>query len=60
MVVDVPEAGSRERLDLFRYATADNAVEYLALMRLLTGTLLADLSAAEAAALLGHRVAFLT
>lgn len=40
------------RLDLYRYATADNADESIALMRLFTGTLLADLSAAEAAELL--------
>lgn len=36
------------RRNLYRYVTADNAVEYIALMRLFTGTLLADLSAAEA------------
>lgn len=35
------------RLDLYRYATADNAAEYLAIMRLFASTLLADLSAAE-------------
>ena len=38
------------RLDLYRYATADNAGEYLAIMRLFASTLLADLSAAEVAA----------
>ncbi|MGC5011994.1 DUF2397 domain-containing protein [Streptosporangium sp. DT93] len=41
------------RLDLYRYATADkHAHEYVTLMRLFTGTLLTDLSAVEAAALL--------
>ena len=40
---------------LFSYLTADAADEYLAIMRLFTGTLLADLSAAEVAAqLAGH------
>jgi uncharacterized protein (TIGR02677 family) len=40
---------------LFSYLTADVAEEYLAIMRLFTGTLLADLSAAEVAAqLAGH------
>lgn len=39
------------RLDLYRYATADKyAAEYLAVMRLFTSTMLADLSAAEVAA----------
>ncbi len=40
---------------LFSYLTADAADEYLAIMRLFTGTLLADLSAAEVAAQLGER-----
>jgi len=37
-----------ERLTLYRYVTAENAAEYLQLMRLFTETLLTDLSAAEA------------
>lgn len=40
---------------LFSYLTADVADEYLAIMRLFTGTLLADLSAAEVAAQLAER-----
>ena len=52
MVTEASDAGARERLDLYRHATAENANEYLALMRLFTSTLLADLSAAEAAELL--------
>ncbi|WP_214317375.1 TIGR02677 family protein [Nonomuraea sediminis] len=44
------------RLDLYRYAIADKcADEYIALMRLFTETLLTDLSAQEAAALLADR-----
>lgn len=46
----VPEAGEIEaaaRLNLFRYLTADLAVEYRAIMTLFTSTLLSDLSAAE-------------
>ncbi|GAA1270980.1 hypothetical protein GCM10009677_24780 [Sphaerisporangium rubeum] len=40
-------------MDLYRYATADKcAHEYIALMRIFTDTLLTDLSAAEATALL--------
>ncbi|GAA3417252.1 DUF2397 family protein [Streptosporangium vulgare] len=46
-------AEARARLDLYRYATADkHAHEYVALMRLFTNTLLTDLSATEAVALL--------
>ena len=41
-------AGTAERLTLYRYVTAENAAEYLQLMRLFTETLLTDLSAAEA------------
>ncbi|GAA2019704.1 TIGR02677 family protein [Nocardioides kribbensis] len=37
-----------ERLNLYRYLNADNAGEYLQLMRLFTETLLTDLSASEA------------
>lgn len=37
-----------DRLNLYRYVGADNASEYIELMRLFTGTLLTDLSAAEA------------
>lgn len=39
---------ANERLNLYRYVTTENAGEYIQLMRLLTGTLLTDLSAAEA------------
>nr|WP_238992781.1 hypothetical protein [Jiangella aurantiaca] len=43
------EPGSaNERLNLCRYVTTENAGEYIQLMRLFTGTLLTDLSAAEA------------
>lgn len=38
-----------ERLDLYRYLGAESAPEYLAIMRLFTATLLADLSAADVA-----------
>ena len=41
-------ADTAERLTLYRYVTAENAAEYLQLMRLFTETLLNDLSAAEA------------
>ncbi|MGW0902847.1 DUF2397 domain-containing protein [Streptomyces sp. NPDC002853] len=50
-------AGASERLNLFRYLTADNAEDYLAVMRLFSSTLLADLSAVEVSELLrdsGH------
>lgn len=40
--------GAADRLSLYRYVTADNASEYIQLMRLFTGTLLTDLSATEA------------
>ncbi|MDQ0851357.1 uncharacterized protein (TIGR02677 family) [Arthrobacter sp. B3I9] len=46
-----PEA-RQERRDLYRYVTADNAEEYIAIMRLFSSTLLADLSAGEAQAAL--------
>lgn len=42
------------RLDLYRYVTSENAAEYVALMRLFTGTLLADLSAADAHEMLAN------
>lgn len=49
----VPDTSSQRAL--FSYLTADAGDEYLAIMRLFTGTLLADLSAAEVAAqLAGH------
>ncbi|GAB2952800.1 TIGR02677 family protein [Nonomuraea fastidiosa] len=52
---DVDASGEpRARLDLYRYATADVAHDYIALMRLFTGTLLTDLSASEAAVLLAN------
>lgn len=41
-------AETAERLMLYRYVSAENAAEYLQLMRLFTETLLTDLSAAEA------------
>lgn len=52
-----PGQGSAEatRLDLFRYATAENADEYIAVMRLFTETLLTDLSASEVATALAER-----
>jgi hypothetical protein len=40
---------------LFSYLTANVAEEYLAIMRLFTGTLLADLSAADVAAQLAEQ-----
>lgn len=43
-------AADAARLDLYRYVTADNAAEYLAIMRLFTATMLADLSATEVTA----------
>lgn len=46
------------RLDLYRYATADDPVvreQYIAIMRLFTATLLTDLSAAEVATQLAER-----
>lgn len=46
--------GRPERRDLYRYVTADNAEEYIAIMRLFSSTLLADLSAGEAQAALGR------
>jgi uncharacterized protein (TIGR02677 family) len=47
---DAPVA-DEARLDLYRYATAEKyAAEYLAIMRLFSSTILADLSAAEVAA----------
>ncbi len=47
---DVPVA-DEARLNLYRYATAEKyAAEYLAIMRMFSSTMLADLSAAEVAA----------
>jgi uncharacterized protein (TIGR02677 family) len=42
--VSLADAG---RLDLYRYVTVENADDYIAIMRLFTSTMLADLSAAE-------------
>lgn len=43
------------RLDLYRYVTAEHADDYIAIMRLFTSTMLADLSSAEVAErLAGH------
>ncbi|MFD6548547.1 DUF2397 domain-containing protein [Streptomyces sp. NPDC058398] len=44
-----------ERRNLFRYVTADNAAEYLAIMDQFTQTLLTDLSAAEVSEALAKR-----
>jgi uncharacterized protein (TIGR02677 family) len=58
---DATETAVREPMaqrDLFRYLTVDSADvahEYLAIMRLITGTLLADLSAAEVATQLAEK-----
>ncbi|MER7379256.1 DUF2397 domain-containing protein [Streptomyces lanatus] len=41
------DGSGSERLALFRYVTAENAEDYLAVMKLFSSTLLADLSAAE-------------
>jgi hypothetical protein len=43
------------RRDLFRYLTADEAADYLAIMDLFSATLLTDLSAADVAAQLTER-----
>ena len=53
-----PEEAARDPSShrrLFTYLTADAADDYIAIMRLFTGTLLADLSAAEVAAQLHER-----
>ncbi|MCZ2810121.1 TIGR02677 family protein [Modestobacter sp. VKM Ac-2979] len=58
-----PELASLSRLDLYRYAVADDPAvraQYLAIMRLFTDTLLADLSAAETAEQLAARGLVLT
>lgn len=47
--------GDASRLDLFRYATADNADDYIAIMRLFTETLLTDLSGSEVMTTLAER-----
>ncbi len=47
--------GDGRRRDLFRYLTADESGDYLAIMDLFAGTLLTDLSAAEVAAQLADR-----
>jgi uncharacterized protein (TIGR02677 family) len=46
---DVHGGDRQERLNLYRYVTADNNDEYIAIMHLFSGTLLTDLSATEAA-----------
>ena len=54
--VDQPESvDEARRRDLFRYLTADEAVDYLAIMGLFTSTLLTDLSAADVAGQLAER-----
>ena len=44
---DIADFDAGRRTDLYRYVTADNASDYLAVMDLFTATLLTDLSAAE-------------
>ncbi|MEJ5946795.1 TIGR02677 family protein [Pseudokineococcus basanitobsidens] len=44
-----------ERAQLYRYVTAEQSAEYLAVMRLFTGTLLAELSAGDVASALAER-----
>lgn len=46
---DASGSDVQARLNLYRYVTADNNDEYIAIMRLFSGTLLTDLSASEAA-----------
>jgi hypothetical protein len=48
-------SADRARHALFRYLTADESADYLAIMDLFSATLLTDLSAAEATAQLGER-----
>lgn len=50
----ISDPNLQSRRDLYRYVSADNADEYLAIMRLFAGTLLADLSAGEVAAQLAE------
>src|SRR5487761_610885 len=45
----------RSRHDLFRYLTAEESADYLAIMELFTATLLTDLSAAEVTTQLAER-----
>ncbi|MEJ3750583.1 DUF2397 domain-containing protein [Actinomycetes bacterium KLBMP 9797] len=52
--VEVAVADTSAQRALFSYLTADVADDYLAIMRLFTGTLVADLSAAEVAAQLAE------
>jgi uncharacterized protein (TIGR02677 family) len=52
---DMWAADTSAQRALFSYLTADSAGDYLAIMRLFTGTLLADLSATEVAAQLAER-----
>lgn len=56
--VELPDSSpppERSRHDLFRYLTAEESADYLAIMDLFTATLLTDLSAAEVAAQLAER-----
>jgi len=51
---DRVSAADAGRLGLYRYVAAENAADYLAIMRLFTSTMLTDLSAAEVVALLAE------
>jgi hypothetical protein len=51
--ISPPVDGSRH--DLFRYLTAEESADYLAIMELFTATLLTDLSAAEVTTQLAER-----
>ncbi|NJC73018.1 DUF2397 domain-containing protein [Planosporangium thailandense] len=55
LAADVTVRDTSSQRALFSYLTADVADEYIAIMRLFTSTLLADLSAAEVAAQLAER-----
>jgi uncharacterized protein (TIGR02677 family) len=55
MAIDEATRDTSSQRALFSYLTADVADDYLAIMRLFTSTLLADLSAAEVAAQLVER-----
>jgi hypothetical protein len=45
-----PDSDRSANLSLYRYLAADEVSDYLAIMRVVTGTLLADLSGADVAA----------
>jgi uncharacterized protein (TIGR02677 family) len=51
----VSPAVDRSRHDLFRYLTAEESADYLAIMELFTATLLTDLSASEVTSQLAER-----